>query len=185
MDQDLSATAKFINPLNPDGGFILDNEHSKTDWTNQFYGEYIRGKLQIDSEYRRFVNDQAEQVAGSVILDTKSDVRGCYVAGSYRIVKLLVLGSYYSRYSITRMSTGPLAPLFPDQTDTSLPANHIDDKVITARVGLTKFWNIKVEGHFMDGYGDSTYPDGFYPQQNPQGFRPNTNALVLKSSLNF
>ena len=185
MDQDLSATAKFINPLNPDGGFILDNEHSKTDWTNQFYGEYILGKLRIDSEYRRFVNDQAEEVAGSVILDTKSDVRGCYVAGSYRIVKRITLGSYYSRYSITRASTGPLAPLFPDQTDTSLPANHIYDKVITARVGLNKFWNIKVEGHFMNGYGDSTYPDGFYPQQNPQGFRPNTNALVLKSSLNF
>jgi len=185
MDEDLSAKAKFINPLNPSGGFIPDNEHSKADWTNQFYGEWTVGGLQIDSEYRRFVNDQVEQVAGSAILETKVDVRGWYVSGAYRIFKRLKIGSYYSRYSVTRVSGGPLAPLFPDQTDTSLPANHIYDKVITARVDLKKFWNLKVEGHFMDGYGDSTFPDGFYPQQNPQGFKRNTNALVVRTSLNF
>ena len=185
MDEDLGAAAKFINPLNPGGGLILDNEHSKADWTNQFYGEYTVGKLRIDSEYRRFVHDQSEQVADSVILVTKADVRGWYVSGAYRIFKRLKLGSYYSRYARTRVASGPLAPLFPDQTDTSLPANHIYDKVIAARVDLNKFWNIKVEGHFMNGYGDSTFPDGFYPQVNRQGFMPNTNALVVKTGVNF
>jgi len=75
--------------------------------------------------------------------------------------------------------------LFPDQTDTSLPASHIYDKVITERLDLNRFWNVKIEGHFMDGYGDSSYPNGFYIQVNPQGFQPNTNALVLKTSVNF
>jgi hypothetical protein len=37
----------------------------------------------------------------------------------------------------------------------------------------------------MDGYGNGNYPDGFYPQVNAQGFKPNTNALVLKTSVNF
>jgi hypothetical protein len=185
MNEDLTAQAKFINPLNPAGGFIPDTEHSKSDWTNQFYGEYTAGKLQIDSEYRRFVNDQIEQVAGSAILESKVDVRSWYVSGGYRIFKRLKVGSYYSRYSITRISGGPLAPLFPDQTDTSLPANHIYDKVVTARIDLNRFWNAKIEGHFMDGHGEGTYPDGFYPQQNPQGFKATTNALVLKTSLNF
>ena len=185
MNEDLTADAKFINPLNPGGGFIADREHSKADWTNQFYGEYRVGKLGIDAEYRRFVHDQSDEVAGGMILDTKTDARGWYVSGAYRIFKRLEVGSYYSRYSVTRFSGGPLAPLFPDQTDTSLPANHIYDKVITARVDLKKFWNLKVEGHFMDGYGDSTFPDGFYPQQNPQGFKRNTNALVVRTSLNF
>jgi hypothetical protein len=185
MNEDLTAKAKFINPFNPGGGFIPDAEHSKADWTNQFYGEWTVGKLQIDSEYRRFVNNQVEEVAGSVILETKVDIRGWYVSGAYRIFKRLKVGSYYSRYSVTRDSGGPLGPLFPDQTDTSLPANHIYDKVITARFDLNKFWNAKIEGHFMDGYGNSTYPDGFYPQVNPQGFKPNTNALVLKTSVNF
>ena len=48
-----------------------------------------------------------------------------------------------------------------------------------------RFWNVKLEGHFMNGYGNSSYPDGFYPQVNPQGFRPNTNALVIKTGINF
>lgn len=56
---------------------------------------------------------------------------------------------------------------------------------MTARIDLNKFWNAKVEGHFMDGYGDSSYPNGFYFQVNPAGFKPNTNALVLKTSVNF
>jgi hypothetical protein len=44
---------------------------------------------------------------------------------------------------------------------------------------------MKVEGHFMNGYGASTFPDGFYPQLNSTGFRPSTGALVLKTSVNF
>ncbi|HZW95351.1 MAG TPA: hypothetical protein VFF64_20545 [Candidatus Eremiobacteraceae bacterium] len=185
MNEDLTAAANFINPLNPGAGIIPDNERSKTDWTNQFYGEYTVGKLRLDSEYRRFVHDQTDEVAETVILGTDTDVRGWYVSGVYRVMKRLAVGSYYSRYSITRSSAGPLALLFPDQTDTSLPANHVYDKVISARVDLNRFWNVKVEGHFMNGYGDSTYPDGFYPQVNPQGFKPNTNALVIKTSFHF
>jgi hypothetical protein len=37
----------------------------------------------------------------------------------------------------------------------------------------------------MNGYEYSSYPDGFYPQVNPQGFEPNTNALVIKTGINF
>jgi len=48
-----------------------------------------------------------------------------------------------------------------------------------------RFWNVKVEGHFMNGYGFCTYPDGFYPEVNPQGFKPNTNALVVKDRSQF
>jgi hypothetical protein len=80
---------------------------------------------------------------------------------------------------------GPDAAYAPSQTDTSLPAEHVYDKVITARVDLKRFWNVKVEGHFMNGYGFCTYPDGFYPEVNPQGFKPNTNALVVKTEVNF
>jgi len=159
---------------------------SRADWTNQFYGEYVVGKLRIDSEYRRFVHDQ---VISDGAIRTISDIRGWYVSGAYRVAKRLELGSYYSRYSITSVAGGPLHEmypmLFPDLTDTSLPASHIYDKVITARLDLNRFWNVKIEGHFMDGYGDSSYPNGFYIQVNPQGFQPNTNALVLKTSVNF
>ena len=155
---------------------------SKPVWTNQFYGQYSRGNLQIDSEYRRYLY---HLVVNGDLLETTADLRSWYVSGAYRFSKRIAVGSYYSRYSIIRISTGPIAALFPDQTDTGLPANHIYDKVISGRVDLNKFWNMKVEGHFMNGYGASTFPDGFYPQVNPQGFKPNTNALVLKTSVNF
>lgn len=155
---------------------------SKPVWTNQFYGEYSRGKLQIDSEYRRYLY---HLIVNGNLLETAVKVRGWYVSGVYRINKRLAFGSYYSRYSITRASAGPIAALFPDQTDTSLPANHVYDKVASARVDLNQFWNVKVEGHFMDGYGVSTFPNGFYPQVNTLGFKPSTNALVLKTSVNF
>ena len=156
-------------------------ESSKADWTNQFYGECTFAKLRIDAEYRRYVRDQILVVTSTNL----TDVRGWYISGSFRVNKRLELGSYYSRYAITSVFTGFLATIGPNSTDTRLPANHIDDKVVTARIELKKFWNAKIEGHFMDGYGSSIYPDGFYPQVNPAGFRPNTNALVLKTSVNF
>jgi hypothetical protein len=182
MNEDLTGNATFISPFDPAGGFVPYTDASKADWTNQFYGEYTRGKLQVDSEYRRFVHDDV--IDGGILL-TASDIRGWYVSGTYRIGKRLALGSYYSRYTITTGSGGPLAALFPDQTDTTLPANHVDDKVITARVDLKRCWYLKVEGHFMNGNGNSTFPDGFYPQLNPLGFKADTNALVLKTGVNF
>ena len=177
----MTGKGTFLNPaVSPQT--LPYSSVTKADWTNQFYGQYSKGKLQLDSEYRRFLY---HILINDTLLDTAVDVRGWYVSGSYRVSKRLVLGSYYSRYSISRMSTGPLAPLFPDQTDTSQPANHVYDKVITGRVDLTRFWNAKIEGHFMDGYGASTYPNGFYPQVNTYGFVPDTRALVLKTSLTF
>jgi hypothetical protein len=163
-------------------GSSVSIEESKADWTNQFYGEYTVGKLRIDSEYRRFFHDG---IVDHGAIEAITDVRGWYVSGAYRVMKRLALGSYYSRYSITSVSGGPLGFEIPEETDTSLPANHIYDKVVSARVDLNKFWNAKVEGHFMNGYGASSFPDGFYPQVNPLGFKPNTIALVLKTSLSF
>jgi hypothetical protein len=171
-----------VNVLNPAAGLVPYQDSSKADWTNQFYGEYAVGKLRLDAEYRRYFRDEPYTSNSGA----SNDVRGWYVSGAYRIIKRLEIGSYYSRYSITSIVEGALAAAgFPSQTDTSLPANHIYDKVVTGRVDLTRFWNVKVEGHFMNGYGASTYPDGFYPQLNPKGFKPNTNALVLKTNVSF
>jgi hypothetical protein len=183
LNQDTEGTGSSVDPANRSGGRIPFSECSKSDWMNQFYGQFSRGKLRIDSEYRRYVRDQA--IFGRVSANV-TDVRGWYVAGSYRVNKRLEFGSYYSRYAITSVVGGALATLgIPQETDTSLPQNHIYDKVINARIDLNTYWNAKIEGHFMDGYGSGTYPDGFYPQLNSTGFKSNTNALVLKTSVNF
>ena len=188
MNEDITGTGSAITLPNPGAGGLPYpgtspySEHSKADWTNQFYGRYTLGKLRIDSEYRRYLRDQ---IIYSGALKNVTDVRGCYVSGAYRVMKRLALGSYYSRYTITNISGGHPGGGGSPPTDTSLPGNHIYDKVVTARVDFNKFWNLKVEGHFMNGYGASTYPDGFYLQVNPQGFQPNTNALVIKTGINF
>lgn len=183
LNQDTTGKGTGVNPLNLTGGRIPYSEYSKADWTNQFYGQYVHGKFHVDSEYRRYVRNQVIFGGNATNLD---DVRGWYVSGAYRLTKNLALGSYYSRYAITSLVGGILTTAgIPNQTDTSLPANHIYDKVVSAHIDLNRFWNIQIEGHFMNGYGASTYPDGFYPQVNPQGFKPNTNALVLKSSFYF
>ncbi len=182
MNEDITGKGTAVNPFNPLGGVVPYFEYSKADWTNQLYSQYSVRKLRIDSEYRRYVRNQIIFNGASGNL---TDVRGWYVSGAYRVTKRLELGSYYSRYTITSVYGGALAAIAPNDTDTSLPANHIYDKVITAGVDLKRFWNAKVEGHFMNGYGASTYPDGFYPQVNPQGFKPDTNALVVKTSLYF
>jgi len=182
VNEDITSKGTATNPFNPGAGLVPYSEASKADWTNQFYGEYIVGGLRIDSEYRRYWRDQ--ELAGGTS-ESLADVRGWYVSAAYRISKRLQVGSYYSHYTITNVVGGALSAFYPPMTDTGLPANHDYDKVITGRVDLNKFWNVKIEGHFMNGYGSGPYPNGFYTQVNPQGFTPNTNALVIKTGINF
>jgi hypothetical protein len=101
-----------------------------------------------------------------------------YVSGSYRFTKWFQLGSYYSRFTLNQ----PVNTT-PRQGETS---GHIYDRVVTGRFDLNRLFNVKLEGHFMDGYGvPDQYPSGFYGQTNPNGFRPNTNALVVKIGFKF
>jgi hypothetical protein len=182
LDEDLTGSGSAINPFNPGAGLVPYSEASKADWTNQLYGEYIFGRLRIDSEYRRYWRN--EELASDAS-QSFADVRGWYVSGAYRICKRFQIGSYYSRYTITNVVAGAFAALYPPATDTNLPADHDYDKVVTGRVDLKRYWNVKIEGHFMNGYGSGPYPNGFYTQVNPQGFKPDTNALVVKTGVNF
>jgi hypothetical protein len=182
IDEDLTGRGVAINPFNPAAGLVPYSEASKSDWTNQFYAEYTVGKFRIDSEYRRYWRNQ-ELFGGTS--ESFADVRGWYVSGAYRIRKRFQIGSYYSRYTITNVVSGALSIFYPPTTDAALPADHEYDKVITGRVDLNKFWSVKIDGHFMNGYGSGPYPNGFYTQVNPQGFKPDTNALVIKTGINF
>jgi hypothetical protein len=182
VNEDITGKGTAINPFNPGAGLVPYSEASKADWTNQFYGEYTVGRFRIDAEYRRYWRNQELFGGTSASL---ADVRGWYVSGAYRISKRFQVASYYSHYTITNVVSGALAAFYPSSTDTALPADHDYDKVITGRVDLNKFWNVKIEGHFMNGYGSGPYPNGFYTQVNPQGFKPNTNALVVKTGINF
>ena len=151
-------------------------EHSNKDQTNFVYGEYTLGNLKLDTEYRRYWRGQ-EVWNNSYTVEV--DTRAWYTSASYRISRHLELGAYYSRFDVKYLRAN--VPYY----DTSLPANHLYDKVVTARVDVTRWWNCKVEGHFMDGWGGTMSPDGFYTTDNPMGLQPNTRVLVLRTGWSF
>jgi len=182
MNQHDSGTGTFVPFWNPAVGKIPYWEYTRHYWLNQYYGEYSKSRLRVASAYRRTYIDAVGFNGTSPV---QFDIRGWYVSGSYRVAKRLELGSYYSHYAMTARYQGILGLVFPPRLDTSRPQNHIYDKVLSARIDLNRFWNVKLEGHFMDGYGDGPYPDGFYPGDNPTGFKRNTNALVVRTGLNF
>ena len=180
MNQCITVRGTFVDLLDPASGMSPFKSTSKTYWTNMFYGEYRVRRLRLDAEYRRdFFN--TPYVPG---VDLQTFLHAWYIAGSYRVVKHVELGSYYSRYTVRNGGSAELGPII-GPTDSSLPQNHIYDKVVSGHVDVNQYLYFKLEGHFMSGYGWGTYPNGFYPQQNPDGFAPNTNAIVVKTGFHF
>jgi hypothetical protein len=153
-------------------GPILLSNSDRSDWLNQFYGEYSWQKLLLDAEFRRSWDDTGTPG----INESQINVHAWYVAGAYRVMKRLQVGSYYSSYWVDF----PIANLVPSGS------GHSYDKVITGRVDINRYFNLKVEGHFIDGYGfPAVSPIGFYVFNNPQGLKPDTKALVVKGGFNF
>ncbi|MGA1984902.1 MAG: hypothetical protein ABSG72_01435 [Candidatus Sulfotelmatobacter sp.] len=158
--------------VNLPSGPIPIRASDNADWINQVYGEYSWKKLLIDAEFRRAWDDNGVKN----VSEFQVNLHAWYVGGAYRIVKRVQLASYYSRYWIGF----PLSDVEPAGT------GHINDKVVTGRIDINRFFNLKIEGHFMAGVGlPGDYPDGFYLVNNPQGLNPNTNALVVKGGFNF
>ena len=155
-------------------------EHSNRDWTNQFYGQYLPGNWRLASEYRRYWRDQT---TFNGYWEVTTDVRGWYASAAYRVSKRLELGAYYSRWVISWVNTIPGLVQAPSQDS---PDRHLYDKVVAARFDLNRYWNLKIEGHFMDGYGGLwAYPGGFYTVDNPQGLKPRTNLLMIRTGWEF
>jgi len=152
-------------------------EKSRKDETTFGSGEFTAGNLRVAGEYRRYWRDQ---IAWNGMWDVRVDTRGWYLSAAYRLSKRFELGTYYSRFDVMYIR-GTLPPSF----DTSNPANHLYDKVITARFDVTKWWSFKIEGHFMDGWGGNQSPDGFYTTDNPRGLQPQTNLLLLRTGFSF
>jgi hypothetical protein len=134
-----------------------------------FYGDYAKARWHFSGEYRGIY-----ELVHSGAAPSNFGSKAFFAGAAYRISKRLELGEYTSR-------------LYLDQSsDPSNPnTNHIYDQAVTARVDLTNFWNVKIEGHFMNGYGDTYSARGFYLADNPGGLRPDTNLLVIRTGVNF
>jgi hypothetical protein len=180
INQALAGKGSFVNLLTP-AGVVPYETSTQTDWANQFYAEYLHRRLRLDAEYRRFY-DSTPYVPGSAV---GTDVRAWYAMGSFRLHKHVEIGSYYSHYTALNTFGGLAVAFGSATTDTSLPQNHVYDKVIAGKVDVNRYLYVKLEGHFMDGYAVGASPNGFYPQQNPHGFQRETRALVVKTGFKF
>jgi hypothetical protein len=136
------------------------------------YGDYARGHWHFNGEYRR-THDVLEGVLlGTTVLSNQSET-GWFLTAAYRVTKRLELGMYHSRYYV-------------DAPHVASPAaEHIFDHTVTARFDIARWWNVKIEGHFIDGYGDAYSAHGFYARSNPNGLNPTTNMFVIRTGFNM
>ena len=135
-----------------------------------YFLRYTLGNFRFDGEYRREVKVTTENKAnGALAAPSGKDLRGGYVAASYRFTRWFECGAYHSRY------------YYQWGLIHSDPNNHIFDQAITARFDMGRSLDLKVEGHFIDGIITSNSTNrGFYVVSNPAGLKPTTNLLVVR-----
>lgn len=171
LDLSTAVNPFLINIGVPDHS--IEQEHSVKNDYYQYYAQFTHGPLRLEGEYRREWRDELVNYFSPAMqflfnFHAVSDSRSWYGSAAYRINKRLELGTYYSWYNADwRQSL-------------SDPANHVYDKVATARFDLTTHLSLKVEGHFMDGYGRFDSIRGFYDQVNLGGTNPDTKMLVIR-----
>ena len=140
--------------------------------TFAFYGDYTFRNLRINGEYRKSLAEVTFQRIPNP--PTFIDFRGWFASAAYRFHRRLEVGTYHSRY-------------YPNMRTPYRggPADHLFDQTVTVRVDLNRYWNVKLEGHLLDGYGNVQYARGFYASSHPNGIKPTMTLFVLRTGVNF
>jgi hypothetical protein len=166
------ADTKVLYPV-PQLGIALPVEVDVTPWRRQaFFGDFQRGALRLSAELRTDL--RGHEFTPQLLADQRIESRGWFASGAYRLNDRLELGSYFTTY----------VPYL--DRDHSAPNNHTSDVAATARIDLTSFWHVKVEGHFVDGYGPlaDSFTRGFYRRDNATPSEQ-TKMLVIRTGVNF
>jgi hypothetical protein len=144
-----------------------------TPWRRQaYFADFQRGAVRISGELRDDV--RGHKFTPQVAANTETDSRGWFVSGAYRLSDRFEFGSYYTNYVADRAQ------------DSALPTNHTSDIAVAARVDVNRFWHVKIEGHFVDGYGSlgNSFTRGFYRRDN-QAPTEKTRMIVIRTGFNF
>ena len=131
----------------------------------------------ISAEYRSedyFIDIGFVGFGSGAPLHYNQSTESWFASAAYRVNSKLQVGYYHSNFHVDN----PAVPTDPN-------SNHIYDEVGTARYDFNRNWDLKVEGHFMNGYGDAYNAQGFYTRWNPNGIKPTTDMLVMRTSFNF
>lgn len=135
------------------------------------YVDYTIGKLHLDAEFRRNHTDYQFIVLGQGSFANESS-SGFFASAAYRLSKKIEVGTYNSRFYVDSPATPEAA------------ANHIYDQTVTVRYDVTSWWDLKVEGHFINGYGDTYSARGFYLRDNPT-LKPTMDMLIVRAGWYF
>jgi len=130
------------------------------------YAQFTTGKFYFAGEYDRSPANPIVTL-GPAIVSLPQDFRSYYAMGSYRILKKLQAGGYYSHFVNKSL-------------DTSQPANYSKDRVISGRYDFNSYFYGKVEGHFLQGTAL-----GYYAESNPTGLKPDSKMLAVKIGFSF
>lgn len=137
--------------------------------TSQFCVEYAREALKLQAEYRRTLTIYKDNALPFLISKgARTDGRGMYAAVMYRFTDWFEAGSYFSKFYKNYSKSH------------SDPANVLEDWCLTLRFDVNSFWNIKVEGHSMDGTAR-----GLFAETNPDGVKEDWEIFMIKTSFNF
>ncbi len=137
---------------------------------SSYYGDFQRGKFRAFTEFQ--LSDQHNRLTGIPYPPSTDQRRSWYVAGTYRVHSKVEMGSYYADYR-------------GDRRLGFSPTNGIRGPVVSARFDINRFWNVKVEEHFMDGFADPISSRTFYPSTNPQGLKPKSTVFLLRTGFVF
>jgi hypothetical protein len=140
--------------------------------TNAIYADYQKDNWHFATEWRQRYT-KGTRLTPLISPPSSTKARGWFVSGAYRVAKPVEVGAYYEKF----ISNANL--------DASLDNNHISGPALTTRIDFARYFSVKVEGHFYDGYGDPYSAHGFYPRNNASGYKDKTNMLVVRTAFSF
>jgi hypothetical protein len=171
----LMAGASYMKLDTTTRGSYLSNQvpyvnHTRNNQIVAFYAQQTIGKLTLNAEYRKENRDTVYNSAnGQMAAPSIRNSRQGYVTAAYRLTKWLELGTYHSRFVLNwHLNHGD-------------PRNHVFEQAATARFDLTDYFDLKVEGHWIDGAMiNSGLNRGFYAAPNPNGLAPEMRLFVVR-----
>ena len=149
-----------------DGTAPTGSVHLPPTLTPSFYAQFSRRKVYLAGEYDR-IPINATLTIESTVIPFVEDGRSWFAMGSYRLCKNVQVGSYYSHY-------------VNKAADTTQPANHSKDFVVSGRYDFNPYFYAKIEGHFLHGTAL-----GYYSDTNPNGLAPDSKMLSAKIGFTF
>jgi len=149
-----------------DGTAPTGSVHLPESFAPSMYASFTKGKVYLAGEYDR-IPINATVTIGTAVFPLVVDGRSWFAMGSYQLRKNFQVGSYYSHY-------------VNKAADTTQPANHSNDWVVSARYDLNAYFYAKIESHFLHGTAL-----GYYTSSNPNGLSPDSRMLAAKIGFTF